>query len=112
MRIAGVAQQQQLLARGVAGGAPPESLLNTFSLDLTSEGPMSFPGQHLQRCWHLVDAQGQTVGRLASQIANILNGKHKPTFLPNKDRGDYVVVVNAEKVRAGTSWRTVSDGKR
>jgi large subunit ribosomal protein L13 len=60
---------------------------------------MSYPGQHLQRCWHLFDATGQTTGRLAMQVANVLRGKHKPTFLPNKDMGDYVVVVNAEKVR-------------
>ena len=60
---------------------------------------MSFPGQALQRAWHLVDATNQTVGRLAAQIAPILKGKHKPTFRPNKDMGDYVVVINAEKVR-------------
>jgi large subunit ribosomal protein L13 len=59
---------------------------------------MSFPGQRLQRCWHLIDAKKQTVGRLANQIAPILRGKHKPTFTPNKDMGDYVVVINAEKV--------------
>ena len=52
----------------------------------------------MQKCWHLVDAEGQTVGRLASQIASILRGKHKPTFKPNKDMGDVVVVINAEKV--------------
>lgn len=60
---------------------------------------MSFPGQRLQRAWHLIDANGQTVGRLATQIAGILKGKHKPTFRPNKDMGDHVVVINAEKVR-------------
>ena len=59
---------------------------------------MSFPGRMLQRCWHLVDAQGQTVGRLATQVATILKGKHKPTFQPNKDMGDHVVVINADKV--------------
>jgi large subunit ribosomal protein L13 len=68
---------------------------------------MSFPGRQLQRCWHLVDAQGQTVGRLASQIATILRGKHKPTFLPNKDMGDFVVVVNADKVSfTADKWKT------
>jgi large subunit ribosomal protein L13 len=66
---------------------------------------MSFPGRALQRAWHLVDAKNQTVGRLAAQIAPILKGKHKPTFMPNKDMGDYVVIVNAEKVR------TVEGGK-
>jgi large subunit ribosomal protein L13 len=67
---------------------------------------MSFPGRKLQCCWHLVDANGQTVGRLASQIAAILRGKHKPTFLPNKDMGDTVVVVNASKVNfTGNKWK-------
>jgi hypothetical protein len=46
-----------------------------------------------------VNAQGQTVGRLANQISAILKGKHKPTFQPNKDMGDHVVVINADKVR-------------
>jgi large subunit ribosomal protein L13 len=67
---------------------------------------MSFPGQRLQRCWHLVDAKNQTVGRLANQISGILRGKHKPTFLPNKDMGDTVVVINAEKVHfSGDKWK-------
>jgi len=67
---------------------------------------MSFPGRQLQQCWHLVDAKDQTVGRLASQIAAILKGKHKPTFLPNKDMGDTVVVVNAERVQfTGNKWQ-------
>lgn len=63
---------------------------------------MSFKGQALQRAWHLVDASNQKVGRVAGQIAQILKGKHKPTYQPNKDMGDFVVVINAEKVRA--SW--------
>jgi large subunit ribosomal protein L13 len=67
---------------------------------------MSFPGRNLQKCWHLVDANGQIVGRLASQIASILRGKHKPTFLPNKDMGDTVVVINADKVKfSGKKWK-------
>mmetsp|Transcript_20642 Transcript_20642/g.42485 ORF Transcript_20642/g.42485 Transcript_20642/m.42485 type:complete len:179 (-) Transcript_20642:65-601(-) len=66
---------------------------------------MSFPGQSLQRAWHLVDAKNQTVGRLAGQISQILRGKHKPTFRPNKDMGDHVVVINAEKVQfSGKKW--------
>lgn len=59
---------------------------------------MSFPGRAVQRAWHLVDAKSQTVGRLAAQIAPLLKGKHKPTYRPNGDCGDYVVVINAEKV--------------
>jgi large subunit ribosomal protein L13 len=49
---------------------------------------MDFPDHWLQRCWHLVDAKGQTMGRLATQIATIFEGKHKPAFTPNKDMGD------------------------
>ena len=59
---------------------------------------MSFPGRAVQRTWHLVDATSQTVGRLATQIAPILKGKHKPTFRPNADIGDHVVIINADKV--------------
>lgn len=49
--------------------------------------------------WHLVDAKHQIVGRLATQIVHILRGKHKPTFAPNYDCGDVVVVINAEQVQ-------------
>ena len=52
----------------------------------------------IERRWYLVDAQGKTLGRLASEIAKILRGKHKPTYTPHLDTGDYVVVVNAEKI--------------
>jgi large subunit ribosomal protein L13 len=51
-----------------------------------------------QRRWFVVDADGQTVGRLASRVAAVLRGKHKPTFTPFLDMGDHVVIVNAEKV--------------
>lgn len=49
--------------------------------------------------WYVVDAEGQVLGRLASSIARILRGKHKPIFTPHVDTGDYVIVVNADKVR-------------
>lgn len=49
--------------------------------------------------WHIVDAEGEVVGRLCSRIAHVLRGKHKPSFTPHVDCGDYVIVVNAEKVR-------------
>ena len=52
----------------------------------------------LKRNWFLVDAEGQTLGRLASEIANVLRGKNKPSFTPHLDTGDFVIVVNAEKV--------------
>ncbi len=52
----------------------------------------------IEREWFVVDAEGQNLGRLATQIASILRGKHKPIFTPHLDVGDFVVVVNAEKV--------------
>ena len=50
------------------------------------------------REWHVVDATGKTLGRLATEIATVLRGKHKPTFTPNLDTGDFVVVVNCERI--------------
>ena len=52
-----------------------------------------------QRDWYVVDAQGKTLGRLATQIADALRGKRKPQYTPHCDTGDFVVVINAEKVR-------------
>ncbi len=52
----------------------------------------------IHRKWYVVDAEGQTLGRMASEIARILRGKHKPSFTPFMDTGDYVIVVNAAKV--------------
>lgn len=60
--------------------------------------PTTSPEQ-IERKWYIVDAAGHTLGRIASKIANILRGKHKPYFTPNLDCGDYVVVVNSEKIR-------------
>lgn len=54
--------------------------------------------QAVQRNWYVVDAEGQTLGRLASELAIILRGKHKPQYTPHVDTGDFVVVVNADKV--------------
>jgi large subunit ribosomal protein L13 len=53
----------------------------------------------VERKWWLVDAEGQTLGRLASRITTVLRGKHKPIYSPHMETGDYVVVVNAEKVK-------------
>ena len=53
----------------------------------------------IERQWYVVDATGHTLGRLASEIASILRGKNKPTFTPHIDTGDYVVVVNADKIK-------------
>lgn len=52
----------------------------------------------IQRDWYVIDAQGQTLGRLATHTASILRGKHKPLFTPHVDCGDYVIIINAEKV--------------
>src|SRR5437016_12646375 len=52
----------------------------------------------LQPQWYIIDAEGQVLGRLASQIAQILRGKHKPTFTPHLQSGDFVIVINAEKI--------------
>ena len=52
----------------------------------------------IKRNWFLVDAEGQTLGRLATEIANVLRGKNKPSFTPHLDTGDFVIVVNAEKI--------------
>ena len=56
------------------------------------------PGEFEQK-WHLIDARGQVLGRLASEVANILRGKNKPIFTPHVDTGDYVVIVNAADIR-------------
>ena len=53
----------------------------------------------IDRKWYVIDAQGQTLGRLASEVASILRGKNKPVFTPNVDTGDYVIVLNAEKIK-------------
>ena len=63
--------------------------MKTYSLKLND----------VQKKWYIVDANGKTLGRLASQLAAILRGKHKPTFTPYMDMGDNVIVVNAEKVQ-------------
>jgi large subunit ribosomal protein L13 len=52
----------------------------------------------IQRKWFVVDANGKTLGRLATAVASILRGKHKPTFTPNVDCGDHVIIINAEKI--------------
>ena len=54
---------------------------------------------NIERKWYVVDAEGQTVGRLAAEVAKVLRGKHKPTFTPHVDTGDFVIVINAEKAK-------------
>ncbi len=53
----------------------------------------------VERKWYVVDADGMTLGRLSSEVAKVLRGKNKPIFTPNQDTGDYVIIVNAEKIK-------------
>ena len=55
--------------------------------------------QDIERKWYVIDAEGKTLGRLASEAASILRGKNKPVFTPHIDTGDYVIIINAEKVQ-------------
>jgi large subunit ribosomal protein L13 len=64
----------------------------------TSPNTRFFKPEEVGQKWYLVDAEGKTLGRIASQVARVLRGKHKPQFTPNFDVGDFVVVINAEKV--------------
>lgn len=59
----------------------------------------SAKAEDIDRKWYLIDAEGEILGRLATQIATILRGKNKPTYTPSMDLGDYVVVINAEKIK-------------
>lgn len=62
----------------------------------------------IERKWYVVDATDKTLGRLSTEVASILRGKHKPTFTPHVDCGDYVIIINAEKIHlTGNKW----DGK-
>jgi len=55
--------------------------------------------QNIERKWYVVDAEGKTLGRLASEVASILRGKHKPTYTPHVDTGDHVIILNASKIQ-------------
>jgi large subunit ribosomal protein L13 len=59
----------------------------------------STKAKDVERQWHVIDASGKTLGKLATQVANLLMGKHKPTFVPYLDAGDFVIVLNATKIR-------------
>ena len=74
-------------------------------MDVISYKTLSANNSTANKEWLLVDAEGQTLGRLASEIAKLLRGKHKPDFTPHVDCGDNVIVVNAEKVQlSGKKW--------
>ena len=74
-------------------------------MDTLSYKTKSARKEDVVREWFIVDATNQTLGRLSSKIAQVLRGKHKPSFTPHVDTGDYVIVINAEKVRlTGNKW--------
>jgi large subunit ribosomal protein L13 len=62
-------------------------------------------GGEIERRWYVVDASGQTLGRLASRVARVLEGKHKPSYAPNLDSGDFVVVLNARRISVTSDKR-------
>ena len=66
----------------------------------------SLKAAEIQKEWYIADAKGKTLGRFASEIAKVLRGKHKPTFTPNLDMGDFVIVVNADKVKLSGNKET------
>jgi len=59
---------------------------------------MTPKASEIERSWHVLDAEGLVLGRFATEVANILRGKHKPTYTPNLDTGDHVIIVNADKI--------------
>jgi large subunit ribosomal protein L13 len=59
----------------------------------------STKAKDIEREWHVIDASGKTLGRLATEVARLLRGKHKPIYTPHLDTGDYVIVINAERIR-------------
>jgi len=74
-------------------------------VDTLSYKTISANKENADKKWLLVDAEGQTLGRLASEVAKLLRGKHKPNFTPHADCGDYVVVINADKISlTGKKW--------
>ncbi len=68
-------------------------------MDTLSYKTISAKKEEVTRKWFVVDAEGEVVGRLATRIAHVLRGKHKPSYTPHVDTGDYVIIINADKVR-------------
>ncbi|HNS47310.1 MAG TPA: 50S ribosomal protein L13, partial [Bacteroidales bacterium] len=68
-------------------------------MDTLSYKTISANKQGVVKEWFLLDAEGQVLGRLASKVANILRGKNKPCFTPHADCGDYVIIINADKIK-------------
>ena len=74
------------------------SLIFPANIELKMNKTRSLKSGEINKNWYVANAEGKTLGRFASEVAKILRGKHKPTFTPNMDMGDFVVVVNADKV--------------
>ena len=74
------------------------SLIFPANIELKMNKTKSLKSGEINKDWYVANAEGKTLGRFASEVAKILRGKHKPTFTPNMDMGDFVVVVNADKV--------------
>ncbi len=74
-------------------------------MDTLSYKTKSAKKEEVERKWYIIDAENQVIGRMCSQIATVLRGKHKPSYTPHVDCGDYVIVINAEKARfTGNKW--------
>src|SRR5258708_3291871 len=80
--------------------APRETGIAGFFIEKVyhMQGTYGGTGAEMKRSWFIVDASGKPLGRVASEIARVLRGKHRPTFTPHVDTGDFVIVVNADKV--------------
>jgi len=76
-------------------------------MDVNSYKTVSTKPADVERQWYIVDGENLVVGRLASKIATVLRGKHKPTYTPHVDTGDFVIVINADKVRFTGQKETV-----
>lgn len=78
---------------------------NNSPMDVNSYKTVSTKPADVERQWFIVDGENMVVGRLATKIATVLRGKHKPTYTPHVDTGDFVIVINADKVRfTGQKW--------
>jgi large subunit ribosomal protein L13 len=74
-------------------------ILNLIAVNTLSYKTLSVRKEDVQRRWFIVDAEGQVLGRMASRIATVLRGKHRPEYTPHVDTGEYVIVINCEKVK-------------
>ena len=81
------------------------NIFNSNSMNTLSYRTESISAEKAERKWYLVDAENQVAGRLCAHMASILRGKNKPSYTPHADTGDYIIVINAEKIRfTGDKW--------